>query len=301
MMNGALIAQLNARYGAAGRIAFREGEGGFPVVQMDSRYGACELSLYGAHLLTYRPVGHGPVLYLSPKSAFEAGKAIRGGIPICWPWFGKREGKPSHGFARTSRWTLVETAYTDAYTELTLGLKDSPETRAMWPYPFEVKYVVRLGDCLKLSLSCANTGDAPMPVTQAFHPYFRVRDVRQVRIAGLEHAACHDYLTGNETVCGEGDWRATGPTDARFSPKANGCVIHDDGLGRKLTLLWSGTRSLVVWNPWETGERAIADLDEGAYTRFLCVEPVCTGDDAVTLPPGGTATLTLAIQSQMSG
>ena len=291
------IAQLNAQYGAAGRIAFREGEGGFTVAQLVCRYGACELSLYGGQVLSYRPVGHGPVLYLSPKAVFAEGKVIRGGIPICWPWFGKRAGCPSHGFARTSRWTLVETAYTDAYTEAVLGLKDTPETRAVWPYPFELKLGVRLGDCLRLTLSCANTGDAPMPVTQAFHPYFRVRDIRQVRVAGFELAACHDYVTDSDSICGEGDWVAEGPTDRLVNPKANGCVIHDDGLGRKLTMTFSGARSLVVWNPWESGEKQMADLDPGAYTRFLCVEPVCTGDTALSVPPGGTATLSLAIQS----
>lgn len=288
---------LTRRFGAPGRIAFREGRGGFPVAVLASRFGVCEVSLYGGQVLSYRPAGHSPVLFLSRAARFEAGRPVRGGIPLCWPWFGAApETGPSHGFARTSMWTAVATTYSNDSTELTLGLKDSPETRALWPFPFELKLVVTLGDCLRLALTTGNTGDRPMPVTQSFHPYLLVRDIRRTTVGRIEGARCRDFLTGREFVQ-EGPLAFSGETDLLVHPPANGCVAFDEGLGRTIAITFRGTRTLVLWNPWEEKAKRLEDLGDDEYRRLLCIEPVNTRDTAVEIPPGKTAALSLAIQA----
>lgn len=292
---------LNAQFGTPGKIAFRDGIAGHPNVVMASQYGTCEISLYGANVLSYRPVGNGPVLFLSKASRSEEGVPVRGGIPICWPWFGALPGHPElpgHGFARTSLWTVVETSYSDEGTGLVLGLKDSAATRKIWPHAFELKLVVEIGESLRLELTTGNVNDEPIRYTQGFHPYFRIRDIRQVEVEGVEGAKRKNFLTGAESVQ-EGRLLIDGEMDSLFYPHKNGCAIHDLGLRRKTTVAFHGARNVVVWNPWINKAKSIADLLDEEYHQFLCVEPVCIGDAAVTLAPKKTATFAMSIQSLM--
>jgi glucose-6-phosphate 1-epimerase len=294
------IKDLNLRYGASDRIAFREGKGGFINAVLACSFGTCEVSLYGGHVLSYRPTGHGPVLFVSASSEFVRGKPIRGGIPVCWPWFGKRaEGGPTHGFARISDWTVVATSYTSDYTELTLGLKDSPETRALWPHTFELRLDIRLGDSLRLMLTSGNTDKETVRLSQAFHPYFRVMRIEDVEVDGLDGAACDDRVTGEKSMQ-RGPLSIGCEVDRIYHPSANGATIHDKALGRNITETFKGTKTLVVWNPWIAKSRAMADFGDDEYKSMLCVEPVCTADTSFTLEPGKTQSLTMNIQALIS-
>lgn len=290
---------LNAQFGAPGKIAFRDGIAGHPNVVLASKYGSCEISLYGANVISYRPVGTGPVLFLSKASRSEEGVPIRGGIPICWPWFGALPGHPElprHGFARVSLWTVVETSYSGDETELVLGLKDSEATRKIWPYAFELKLVVKIGECLKLSLTTGNVNDKPIEFTQGFHPYFRIRDIEQVELAGVDGAKRKNFLKDTESVH-EGMLSIDGEMDSLFYPPKNGCTIHDNGLRRKTTVAFHGTRTIVVWNPWIEKAKRTADLLDEEYHQFLCVEPVCSVATPVSLPPKKTTTFSMSIQT----
>jgi glucose-6-phosphate 1-epimerase len=301
-MNDPDIALLNQRFGAPGRIAFRTAETGLPVVSLANRYGTCEVSLYGGHVLQYRPTGHAPALFLSKCALFEPGKPIRGGIPICWPWFGPNPddtSKPLHGFARILQWGLSATEYTNDVTELRLSLEDSERTRRFWPFGFSLSLRIWLDQRLNLELTTTNRDTRPFAFTQAFHPYFLVRDIMSVTVHGLDKAAFTDLLT-RQTGTHEGPLLIRSETDRIFTPVQPACALHDAGLGRALALSFSGTPQMVVWNPWVNKSRAMPDFGDDEYLRMLCLEPANGANSSVTLDPGEQHTLTLAIQASLA-
>lgn len=300
-MNYPDIAILNTRFGAAGHIAFRSGEAGLPIASLANRYGSCEVSLYGGHVLSYRPTGHGPVLFLSKKSYCEPGKAIRGGVPVCWPWFGPASDKtlPTHGFARICQWDLRGTEYSDESTEIRLALSDSELTRRIWPFAFELTLAIRLDQRLNLSLTTVNRDSKPFVLTTGFHPYFRVRNIMDVTVRGLDGAPFVNRLTG-QTGTQEGPLNIRSETDRIFTPAQAECALLDAGLNRAIAMVFEGTRNLVVWNPWIDKARAMADFGDDEYTRTLCLEPAVTSTAAVTLAPGGRHTLSAAIQATLT-
>ena len=297
-MNYPDIALLNRRFSAPGRIAFRSGEAGLPIVSLAGKYGACEVSLYGAHVLGYTPVGLGPMLFLSKKSAFEPGKPIRGGIPVCWPWFGQVEGRGLHGFARTLQWDLSATEYTGDCTEIRLSLSDSELTRRTWDFAFDLKLRIRLEQQLTLELTTENRDTRPLDFSQGFHPYFRVSDITAVSVHGLDGATFTDYPS-EEIKQQQGSLLIQGETNRIYKPEKNEIAIRDEKLKRATFVTFSGTRNAVVWNPWSERIKSFNDLAEDDYTRMLCVEPVNRGDTAITLGPGERHTLKMDIQSKL--
>ncbi|HRR34028.1 MAG TPA: D-hexose-6-phosphate mutarotase [Kiritimatiellia bacterium] len=295
------IEQLNQRFGAPGRLVFRPGIAGLPFVALASRYGACELSLYGAHVMSYRPLGHMPVLFMSEQSRMERGAPFRGGIPICWPWFGPaaEPGQPLHGFARITEWCVQASSYDSESTEITLALTDSEDTRRFWPHVFALSLRVALAQSLTLELTAENRDTRPFTYSQAFHPYLRVRQIMDVTVRGLEGATYRDRLSGLQ---GEqaGRLNIRGETDRVFTPRAPACVLHDPGIGRDITVAFQGTRRLVVWNPWIDKAHALSDFGDDEYTRMLCLEPANTDGDEITLAPGAKHTLSLAVQATLA-
>lgn len=301
-MNYPDIQILNQRFGAPGRIAFRTDEAGLPVVALISKYGAAEVSLYGAHVLGYRPMGFAPVLFLSKRSAFEPGKPIRGGIPVCWPWFGPHPtdaSKERHGFARLLQWDLDSTEYSGETTALRLSLKDSEFTRRIWDYAFDLKLSITLDQALHIELITQNCDTKPFTITKAFHPYFQVGDIDKVRIFGLDQAACLDLLKHEESTQ-VGALEIRGQVDRTYTPVKNEVAIRDDKLNRATLITFSGTRNLVVWNPWIDLARALPDMDDNDYQRFVCVEPANVRETAIDLEPGERHTLKMSIQAQLT-
>lgn len=300
-MNYPDIPILNQRFGAPGRIAFRAGEAGLPIIVLVNAYGTCELSLYGGQVLSYRPTGHVPVLFTSKAAVYEPGKPIRGGIPVCWPWFGPSVDKaqPLHGFARLMQWGLQATEYSSDVTEVRLTLSDSELTRRIWPYAFELTLRVWLDQRLNLALTTVNRDARPFTLTQAFHPYFRVRQITDTTVRGLDKAPYTDLLTG-QTGEQEGTLDIRSETDRVYLPAAPECVLHDSGLGRAVAVAFTGTRRLVVWNPWIDKARAMSDFGDDEYLLMLCLEPANTAADAVTLDPGSQHTLSCALQATLT-
>ncbi|MBQ7190786.1 MAG: D-hexose-6-phosphate mutarotase [Kiritimatiellae bacterium] len=296
------IDKLNKRFGAKVRIGFRLDSCGFPVAALVCKYGSAEISLYGAQVMTYRPVGHGPVLFLSKKSEFAEGKPIRGGIPICWPWFGKSKtdsSLPSHGFARTSLWQVVSSSYSDEVVELTLGLVDTPESKAIFPYAFAAQLRITVSQSLKLQLTTRNAGIAPMSLTEAFHPYFRVMRATNIAIQDLDGAKVDDRVTGEQSIQ-QGEVRITGETDRIYFPKQAHAAIADASLNRTIDIVFNGTKSLVVWNPWIEKSQQMPDFGDDEYTQMVCVEPANTDLTPLTLKPGDRHTLEMTIQAKLN-
>src|SRR5665647_850684 len=172
------IEQLNADYGIVGQLRFIEDKGGFPFIEISSAKASALISVYAGQVLSFRPVGEvDDLMFLSEKAYYQTGKAIKGGVPICWPWFGADPeglGRPAHGFVRNRLWNVVATETTaDGDTRVTLGLMDTPETRAIWPQSFTLALEITVGNSLNLELVTRNTGTQTFPVTQAFHTYFK--------------------------------------------------------------------------------------------------------------------------------
>ena len=190
------IEQLNTQFGIAGQLEFIAGNGGLPMIQVKTAKAKALISIHAGQVLSYQPAGEAEdVMFLSAKAYYQDGKAIKGGAPICWPWFGadpEGKGRPGHGFVRNRGWNVVSTeALTNGDIKVTVGLDDTPETQAIWPHAFNLRQEIVIGDSLNLSLITRNTGKEKFTITQAFHTYFKVGDINRAKVLGL--AGC-DYL-----------------------------------------------------------------------------------------------------------
>jgi glucose-6-phosphate 1-epimerase len=291
---------LNRRYGAPGRMVFRTGFAGYPEVVLANKFGTAEIALMGANVLSYRPTGHSPVLFRPEKRDYNRGESLHGGLPVCWPQFGKLaiEGMSAHGFARVMLFEVRGTQYSEDMTEITLGLKSSPDTKALWPYDFDLEYKVSVSMKLNLKLTTKNTGDAPFGFTAGFHPYFLVRERDQVAVRGLDGCAYVDARDMTDHVL-SGDLAMNSEADHVFTLKPapkHEFALLDSGLRRAIAMVSTGSDNAVVWNPGPAAK--LSDCAADDWRKFVCVEPVTAWPKATgTLAPGETSVLAAAIQS----
>lgn len=293
--------ELNRRYGAPGRIVFREGPQGAPIVAIANQYGSAEISLFGAQVLSYKPTGNHPVLYTPKEIAFGPDKADHGGIPVCWPWFGKNgpEGSYGHGFARRSLWRVVGSEYSEDITEVTLALDCTEETKKLWPHDFALQLKVSVSMKLNMGLKTTNTGTEPFEITEGFHPYFLVRDRDAVTVRGLDGCAfCDARKTRVTDSVWTGDLEFNTEYDHVFTVTKCEFAIIDPGLRRAIAIAARGNAKLVCWNP---GAVDLPDRNLGAddWRKFVCVEPATLfkEDASITIGPGESHELLMAVQS----
>jgi len=299
-------AALNRRWGAPGRIVFRPSPMGHPIVALANQYGSCEVSLFGGQVLSYRPTGNFPVLFM-PDVGFEVcepGSEAHGGIPVCWPWFGKcgPAGARSHGFARYSRFEPCASEYSEEVSEITLRLVSSDETKKLWPHDFRLELKVSVSMKLNLTLTTVNTGPDSFSFTEGFHPYFRVSDWARASVRGVDGFSfcdARESKTFDRTWCG--DLKGGPAYDHVFTAAKHEHVVLDEGLKRAIALVSRGNKKLVVWNPGAMpGGRD--NLDENDARKFVCVEPATLfADEAIELAPGASHELLVAIQSVSEG
>ncbi len=290
-------AELDSKYGIAGRVAIVAGEGGIPEVQLTGPASSAKISLLGAHVLSWIPTGSEDVMWMSSKSLFAEGKAIRGGIPVCWPWFSKHpenDALPMHGFARIMLWDLVETKADVNETTAIFSLKDTKETRSMFPNQFSLQLTVRAGKNLNLSLTTCNTGDSPFTITEALHTYFNIGDISKVSIDGFEGLSCINKLQDGAINIRKGTFVIDRGVDEIYFDSDGDAVIHD-GLGRNISITKKGSNSAVIWNPWIEKSIALPDFPDDGYKTMLCVETANVADDKRTIQPGSSHTLELEI------
>lgn len=285
------IAQANEEFGIAGTLQICAGKGGFPLLTIDNEHARAEICSYAGQVLAYRPEGEQhELLFVSARAAFKPGKAIKGGIPVCWPWFGpdpEARGRPDHGFVRTRQWTLLLTeTMVDGATRVRLGIKDDDITRALWPRPFALELEVTVGATLEVALISRNTADTPVTLTQALHTYFNIGDVRQAQVLGL---AGHDYIdkvgpSAERTQSGPINF--DGPVNRIYLDCTGELIIDDPSLDRRIHIEREGSSSAVVWNPWIEQSRSMTDFGDDEYLRMVCVETTNAAKDAVTIAPG---------------
>jgi glucose-6-phosphate 1-epimerase len=253
---------------------------------------------YGAHVWSWALDGR-PVLWQSASSTLEVGNPLRGGVPICWPWFGPgRSGDmvPAHGVARTSTWALTEVSERDGKVVHTYGLLPGDAPGTPLGDGWQVAYQVTVGDDLELALTVANDGPTPFSYEVALHTYLAVGDIRQVSISGLDQASYLDKVDGTQKVQ-VGDITVTSETD-RVYDRATDVVVTDPVLGRRLRIASEGAASTVVWNPWVAKAAAMPDFGDDEWTGMLCIESGNVLGHAVTLEAGQTATLRYRVLSE---
>ncbi|TAN46513.1 MAG: D-hexose-6-phosphate mutarotase [Methylococcaceae bacterium] len=247
------------------------------------------IALQGAQILHWAPRGASSVLWCTSDSHWLPGKAIRGGIPICWPWFaahGSQPAFPSHGIARTAPWELDHSRLnSNGATQLLLRMKFSEPMQAWWPYPSDLELHATVGTQLELTLITRNRGNQPCSIGVALHSYFAVSDVRQIEIAGLEDSAYIDKTDHGVRKRQTGPCRIDGETD-RIYQSDSACRINDPGGQRRIRIEKTGSRSTVVWNPWREKAAGLDDLGAEGYLHMVCVESGNVADDVLTLAPG---------------
>lgn len=296
---------LGRDFGLKDQVTFAAGPGELgPVARVANRHATATIALHGAHVTAFQPRDQGPVLWVSAKTAFRPGKAIRGGIPVCWPWFADHPTdptKPAHGFVRTARWTVAGTAVVDDdATRIRLRLADDDATRALWPHRFELELAVTVGRSLDVALGIRNTGDAPFTSGGALHSYFAVADVTQVAIEGLDGRPYVDKVDRLARKVQRGPVRIDGETDRIYLETTDACVIDDPGLRRRIAIHKAGSRSTVVWNPWRAKAASMTDFGDDEYPGMVCVETANASDDVVSVPAGGRHELRTTIRVEPS-
>ena len=290
------IKQLNSDYGIEGQLQFVKGSGGFPFIQICNRSATAMISVYAAQVLSFRPTEEKEdLLFLSPKSYYDDGKAIRGGIPVCWPWFGANAvglDRPSHGFVRNGLWTVAGTeATTDFETKVRLKFPENAHNDHCWQQAFALELEISVGDTLTLDLMTRNTGEQSFSITQAFHTYLRIGNIGQVRILGLEGAVYADKLDDDRQKRQAGALTVWEEVDRIYTDVKNELIVDDAAFKRRIKITAAASKTAVVWNPWTKKSAILPDLDDGDFRRFICVETGNIAENIVELPPDSACQL----------
>lgn len=301
------LTDLNARFAQPG-LKFVEGPGGLIFAEIDNAAGQATLCLQGAHVTTFRPKNQTEaVVWLSEAAKFAAGKSIRGGAPVCWPWFGPHASEssfPGHGFARTVMWEVTASAApSDSETRLTLALVETEQSRAQWPHATRVALSVVVGEALSLTLSTTNHGSEAVTIGEALHTYLTIGDVGDIRITGLEGCEFVDKVEGSTRKTQTGAVTCTGEVDRVYVSTAAACVIEDPRLKRRLIIEKTGSNATVVWTPWAEKAEKMGDFGPmqdgaGGWRGMVCVETVNALENVVVIAPGETHSMSATYRAE---
>ena len=297
-MEATTIDALNERHAIAGMARVVAGQGNLLKVEITSRAAAAEIYLHGAHVTSWQPAGSEEIIFVSKQSRWEDGRAIRGGIPVCFPWFrgkGDNPQAPAHGFVRTRAWELSSIEEKQGSVVVTLSTESDEASRRWWPYEFRLMHRITVGAELKLELIVTNTGSTSLQFEEALHTYHRVGDVKEVRVAGLDGATYLDNMDGNREKLQSGDVILTRQTDNAYLNTGNAAEVIDPVLGRRIRTEKKNSLTTVVWNPWQEGAKALADLGDEEWQQMVCVEASNILANAVRLAPGEEHAMTAII------
>ncbi len=287
---------LNSRFAIAGHVHFKDAGDGLVVADIVNAHARAVISLQGGHVMTWHPTAtSAPVVWLSKLAKIAKGKSIRGGAPVCWPWFGAHETQadlPGHGFARTVAWEVTGTrALDDGSTEIGLTLVQNDATRAMWAHPSSAEILVNVGKTLRIALTTRNLGDQDVVIGEALHTYLQISDIGQTRVLGLEGCEYMDKAAGGVRKRQQGAIDFTGETDRVYVNTEAACVIEDAGLQRRVRITKLGSRSTVVWTPWTEKADKMGDFGPAGWRTMVCVESANALENVVTVKAHGSHTL----------
>lgn len=295
-----MIDKLNDTFGIDQHVTFHAGHNDLPKAVVTNKYATAEIYLHGAHITSFQPNGAEDLLWVSELAQFQAEKAIRGGVPVIWPWFGDHptdSDKPAHGFARTQSWTVSETQILPGQrTKISFKLGHSEETHSLWPHPFLLELHVTVGTQLQIDLVTNNYHSEGVNVSQALHTYFNVGDIDQVSVSGLAGRDYLDKVQGYEQFQQYGDIPFLEEVDRIYLETRDECIITDEALKRKIHVDKLGSQSTVVWNPWIDKSQKMSDFPNDGYKTMVCVETTNAASDARRIPPRDDHVLTQLIR-----
>ncbi|WP_297478380.1 D-hexose-6-phosphate mutarotase [uncultured Photobacterium sp.] len=253
------------------------------------------ISLHGGHLLWFKPVGEKDVIWLSDNAEFDLTKAVRGGIPVCWPWFGKAAA-PSHGFARTSEWVLSQHRENENGVIVSLTLEDNQQTHEIWPHKFHNQITFEMNAELNVSLTSTNTDTQPWSFSGALHTYFNIANINDISITGMGH----DYLDSTQAgkVCRGSDVLTFNTeTDRVYTQPQPTITINDQDNQRTILVTNQGNNAAVIWNPWQELSINMGDMANNSFETMVCVESTIH-TPTIELQPGQAHTLSTHIAVQ---
>lgn len=275
-------------------IQITEDENGLRYVEVDNVFATAKIALQGAHVMQWQPkFEKNPVLWLSNHARYVKGRSIRGGVPICWPWFGAHPTDSTlcpHGFARVIPWEVVDadSTYTGA-TRIALQMQQTPEAQRQLSYPYNLTLILIIGRRLRIELATTNLAAHPFVIGEAFHTYLNVSDIEKIKITGLQECVYADKLRGYERHVENSFLQFDGEFDRVFLNHSSECVIHDAGYNRLVRVSKSGSDTTVVWTPWEQKAHATGDMGNGdEWRKMICVETTNAMENSVVINPGRT-------------
>ena len=297
------VQRLEASFGIPQALRFEKTDSGLIRAQIMARSCSATVYLQGAHLTHWQPTGAQPVLFTSQRSRYAVGEAIRGGVPVIFPWFGayrgaKRPGVdyPKHGFARTIEWELRSAREHEGAIELVFHLGPSDLSREVGYDSFSLDYTMRLGESLQMELAVQNNGSEPLSFEEALHSYFAVSDIQRTAVDGLAGA---QYLDNTDGLAmkrqAEPVLHIAGSTDSIYTGTGATCTLRDEAGMRAIHIAKEGSQTTVVWNPWKELTATLPDLAPDDWQRYLCVETANAWADAVVLAPGARHTMRAVI------
>jgi glucose-6-phosphate 1-epimerase len=291
------VNDLNSRFGVPGVVTIDAGKNDMPRVRVTSPAAEAEIYLHGAHVTHFQPRGHKPVLFMSAASHFDPAKAIRGGVPLIFPWFGPNAADPKapqHGFARSQSWARADVTHDadGAGVVVRFTLAPTDASRKHWPHEFTATFTVSVGKALDMALEVVNTSAGAFRYEEALHTYLAVGDIRRTTVDGLAGRTFIDKVDkAARKQQPPGPFGITGETDRVYLDTPDTVTVNDAANGRTLVVSKSGSASTVVWNPWVDKAKAMADFGDDEWPGMLCVETANAADNAVTLTPGARHTM----------
>ena len=271
-------------------------ENGFKYLEIKNAHAEAKIALQGAHIFHFKPLGKEPILWLSKLANFKRGKAIRGGIPICFPWFGKHKSDSSlaqHGFARTAIWKLVlSEELENGTTHIALELTSNLETKKMWNYDFTLRLDITIGEKLEIAMTVTNKDDKAFEISTALHSYFNISDIENIVIEGVEGCRYFDALTNTEELQ-KGKLSFTEETDRVYFNTSKNINLVDTFCTIKLEQ--KGSNSLIIWNPWSEKSKEMSDMEDEGYKTMVCLETANALEDSKVVDVGENCVLGLVI------
>jgi glucose-6-phosphate 1-epimerase len=289
VMNQAQADALNREFGIPDVVEVVAGNGGLPRIRVTAPSASVEIYPHGAQVTSWKPAGAEEALFLSERSTWQDGRAIRGGIPICFPWFRAKAddaAAPAHGFVRTKEWRLASVRRDGERVVVICSTENDASTQHWWPCAFRLEHRIIVGENLELALTVRNTGEDAFTFEEALHTYFRVSEAEDVTVRGLDQITYLDNVDGNRKKTQSGDLILTGKTDNAYIDVRSAAELIDPAWGRIIRTEKRNSATTVVWNPWEEGAASLSDPGRDEWQRFACVEPSNILGSAVVLAAG---------------
>jgi glucose-6-phosphate 1-epimerase len=270
---------------------------GLNYIEIENRYATAKLALQGAHVMHWQPKNTAePVLWLSSNARYTEGRSIRGGVPVCWPWFGAHPTDSSycpHGFARVMPWELKESlSLKNGTTRLLLEMTQTEVAKKQLSYPYQFTLAITVGNSLRMEMTTTNLAHHPFMIGEAFHTYFNVSDVANTKITGLENVVYSDKVLAYARNVQHGALKFNGEFDRVYLNSGEDCIIHDSGYGRAIRVAKSGSNTTVIWTPGAEKSSQMGDMGSAdEWRKMLCVESANAMENSVTIYPNETHTM----------